>query len=164
MWVKFWSNKHLWISTSAIFRKIKFFQIPSSIRSIMSLTNDPPFFISDDPVTSCGDHGKTLFFGTLANFLYPTYFSIFSYKKCIISFWNTYLSCGKIFVINYFNVWPKKILNNYFFLDVRTRSAPLKLKQRIDNHQIQYNFAEIMSEMVQCFINIYQMIKILKFV
>ena len=27
----------------------------------MSLTNDPFFFISDDPVTSCSDHGKTLF-------------------------------------------------------------------------------------------------------
>ena len=124
MWVKFWSNKQLWIWTSAIFRKIKIFQIPSSIRSIMSLTNDP-FFISDDPLTSCSDHGKTLFFGPLANLLYLTYFSIFSYKKIITSSWNTYLSCGKTFVINYFNVWqkkPKKLL----FLDVPTRSAPLR--------------------------------------
>ena len=43
MWVKFWSNKQLWISTSAIFRKIEIFQISSSIRSILSLTNDPFF-------------------------------------------------------------------------------------------------------------------------
>ena len=38
----------------------------------MSLTNDPPFFlISDDPVTSCSDQGKTPFFGPLANLLHP---------------------------------------------------------------------------------------------
>ena len=73
------------------------------------------FFISDDPVMSCSDHDKTLFFGPLANLLYPTYFSIFSYKKFIISSRNTYLSRGKTFVINYFNVWSKKILNNCFF-------------------------------------------------
>ena len=47
-------------------------------------------------------------FRYIANLLYPTYFSIFGYKKFIISSWNTYLSCGKTFVINYFNVWPKK--------------------------------------------------------
>ena len=28
----------------------------------MSLTDDFLFFISDDPVTSCSNHGKTLFF------------------------------------------------------------------------------------------------------
>ena len=113
MWVKFRSNKQLWISTSAIFRKIKIFQIPSSIWSIMSLTNNPFFYFgwsSDELQWS----RQNPFFGHLANLLYPTYFSIFSYKKFIIS-WNTYLSCGKTFVINYFNVWPKKILNNCFF-------------------------------------------------
>ena len=126
MWVKFWWNKQLWISTSAIFRKIKNFQIPSSIRSIISLSNHLLFFVSDDPVTICSDHGKTLFFGPLANLLYPTCFSIFSYKKFIISSWNTYLSCGKTFVINYFNVRPKNP-KWLLFLDVPTRSAPLNM-------------------------------------
>ena len=101
------------------FQHLPFFEKSEFVKSLrpsaaLLLTNDP-FFISDDPVTSCSDHCKTLFFWTPHKFAYPTYFWIFSYKKFIISSWNTYLSCRKTFVINYCNVWPKKILNNCFF-------------------------------------------------
>ena len=41
------------------------------------------------------------FFWTPREFaIFPTYFLIFSHKKFIISSWNTYLLCGKTFVIN----------------------------------------------------------------
>ena len=114
MWVKFWSNEQLWISTSGIFRKIKIFQIPSSIRSIMSLSNDPFFCWFQMIQWRAAVITAKPFFGPLANLLYPTYFSILSYKKFIISSWNTYLRYEKTFVINYY-VWPKKIINNCFF-------------------------------------------------
>ena len=76
-----WNRLYLHANRTQNFKRI-FLETMFS-KSMITVTF---FLISDDPVTSCSDQGKTLFFGPLANLLYPTFFSIFSYKKFMIPF------------------------------------------------------------------------------